>query len=214
MKPKRKNKKNDIIAATIRMVARNGVKAATIRQIAAEAGVTEGALYRHFASKEELCQQVYVEIVSEMAAVKEKIVAGKDPIQDRLFEWVKITYEYFDRYPDAFTYVLLTDHDFPEDQREITTVQGRLLMKLLEQGQHTGEFVPMPLEVALSHFTGVMLNVPRLINEKILEPPAAKYTTDVAAALWRIFRFESIDEAVRSHGKRTRKGKEMERRTS
>jgi hypothetical protein len=43
----------------------------------------------------------------------------------------------------------------------------------------------MPPELALSHFTGLMLNVPRLINEGTLEGPASRYVDDVADAVWR-----------------------------
>ena len=186
----RKNKKDDIIAATIRLVAQKGVNASTIRQISEEAGVTEGALYRHFASKEDLCQQVYCQIVAEMAAAKERILASQVPMREKFYEYVRVSYEYFDRYSDAFTYVVLTEHDFPEDQRDITTRQGRILMQMIGPIGLARKPVPMTPEVALSHFTGVMLNIPRLINEAVLEGPASRYTDEVAATLLRIFQLD------------------------
>ena len=57
MANRRKNRRQEIVAATVRLVARQGVTGASIRQIASEAGVTEGALYRHFENKDDLCQQ-------------------------------------------------------------------------------------------------------------------------------------------------------------
>ena len=53
----RQNRRADLIAAVIHLVAHKGVKSATVRQIAEEAGVTEGAVYRHFSSKKDLCQK-------------------------------------------------------------------------------------------------------------------------------------------------------------
>ena len=44
-----------------------GVSGSTVSGIAARAGVTEGATYRHFSSKEELRQAAYGQIVAEMA---------------------------------------------------------------------------------------------------------------------------------------------------
>ena len=186
----RKNKRDDIIAATIHLVAQKGVSGSTVRQIAGEAGVTEGALYRHFASKEDLCQQVYGQIVAEMASVKEEILASQVPVRDKFYEWVRVSYEDLDRYPDAFTYVLLTDHNFLEDLGDITTRQGRLLMKMLEPLTGPGQPVTLGVEVAFSHFIGVMLNIPRLINESILVPPASRYTDEAVQALWRIFQID------------------------
>jgi AcrR family transcriptional regulator len=180
----RPSRREEIIAATIQLVAQKGVKAATVRQITTEAGVTEGALYRHFASKEDLCRQAYERIVAEMAAAKEELATGSLPLREKLREWVRLSYEYFDRYPEAFTYVLLTSHHFAEEG--VSTSQGRLLMQLFGK-EGIGDTSP---GMALCLFSGVLLNVPRLINEGRLRGPALQYTEEVAQAIWRLFRME------------------------
>ncbi len=177
----RPSRKEEIIAATIQLVAHKGVQAATIRQITTEAGVTEAALYRHFSSKDDLCQQVYERIVAEMAAAKEELAAGPLPLRDKLREWVRLSYEYFDRYPEAFTYVLLTAHSFAEDG--VSTSQGFSLMRLFKK-EKLANTTP---EMALCLFSGVLLNVPRMINEGRLKGPASQYTDQVTQAVWRIF---------------------------
>jgi AcrR family transcriptional regulator len=187
-----RNKKREIVAATVRLVARQGVNGTSVRQIAAAAGVTEGALYRHFKGKDDLCQQIYFAIVSEMAAYKEKIVASSLSIQAKVREWVRISYEYFDRFPDAFAYVFFTDHDFPENWKHITTGQSRLFSRLLAQMER----VPVRPEVAVSHFTGLMLNVPRLIREGLLDGPASQYTDEVVEAVYRVFRLAAPVQAA------------------
>jgi len=177
----RPSRRDEIIAATIQVVAHKGVKAATVRQITTEAGVTEAALYRHFSSKEDLCQQVYEHVVAQMAAAKEELAAGPLPLRDKLREWVRLSFEYFDRYPDAFTYVLLTPHNFAADG--VSTSQGRLLMQLFRKEKAAG----MTPEMALCLFSGVLLNVPRAINEGRLKGPASQYSDEVARAVWRLF---------------------------
>lgn len=47
-----------ILSAAARVFEKHGFQAATIIEILAEAGVTKGALYHHFQSKEELAQGV------------------------------------------------------------------------------------------------------------------------------------------------------------
>ena len=183
----RKNKRSEIIAAAISLVAKKGVSGSSVRQIAEEAGVTEGAVYRHFDSKKDLCHQAYCQIVADMVSEKDRILDQVLPIHVKFREWVRVSFEYFDRYPDAFTYVLLTNHDFPEKDTKITTRQGEMLMQMFETAFRSGELAPVDPEIALSHFTGVMLNVPRLINHDMLQSPASQYTTEVVSAIYRIF---------------------------
>jgi AcrR family transcriptional regulator len=186
----RKNKKNDIIAATVSLVAQQGVDGTSIRQIAENAGVTEGALYRHFIGKEDLCQQAYCQVVKEMISAKEKISRSRKSIRSKFREWVKVSYEYFDRFPDAFTYVVLIPHDFPEGLDPVTSRQSSLLTEIVAQLPSVPDPAMSSVEVAVCHFTGVMLNVPRLINEGALEGPASRYTDEVVGAIWRIFKLE------------------------
>jgi AcrR family transcriptional regulator len=186
MAAKRQNKKQDLIDATVRLVAKNGVRGTTVRSIAREAGVTEAALYRHYASKAELCLDVYTRIVTDMIRAKEAIAFSDAPVRDKLREWVRVSYEFFDRHADAFTFVLLTPHDFSEAEREVPTRQGEIFVEMVKQAQAEGQIRPVAAELALSHFSGVMLSVSRLINEGVLDGPASKYTDDVADAIWRM----------------------------
>lgn len=192
----RKNKKGEIIAATVQLVAQRGVNGASIRRIAEVAGVTEGALYRHFRSKEDLCQQAYCHIVSDMIAAKEEIAASKVDVKTKFEDWVRVSYEYFDRYPDAFTYVVLIPHDFPSDLEHVISRQSNLLSQVIAELASFPDDAMRSLGMGVSHFTGVMLNVPRLINEGVLERPATRYTDEVVGAIWRMF---AIDKSPRKN---------------
>lgn len=50
-----------LIAATLTVVRREGYQRTTTRTIAAEAGVAEGTIYRHFAHKRDLCMAAVAE---------------------------------------------------------------------------------------------------------------------------------------------------------
>ncbi|MCL5735693.1 MAG: TetR/AcrR family transcriptional regulator, partial [Actinobacteria bacterium] len=53
-RPPGSRRREEIVEATMGLVAGRGVQGATITRIASAVGVTEGALYRHFESKEEI----------------------------------------------------------------------------------------------------------------------------------------------------------------
>ena len=167
MVARRGNTKSRLIDATVKLGAAGGMGAATIQAIAREVGITEGAIYRHYASKEELRWAAYEQVIEQMIEEKQYLVAIDLSAREKIDEWVRLTYAYFDRDPAAFTFVLLTVHPRPESlaHQQVTTAQGRLFMELIEQAQASGEVRQVSTTVALSHFTGLMLNVPRLIND-------------------------------------------------
>lgn len=105
--PRRRGRQGLILAAT-RLAARDGVDAVTVRDIAAAAGVTEGALYRHFKSKDDLFLSIYRQVVDEMVREKEAIVASGLPAREKLREWIRVSYAAYDRDPDSFTFALLS----------------------------------------------------------------------------------------------------------
>lgn len=186
----RKNTKQEIIQAACRLIAKKGIKGTTIRDIAGEVGVTEGAIYRHFSSKDALCFEIHERTVEEMAEVKEQIAAKDQSFRESLREWVEVTFEYYDKNPDAFTYVLIMPLDSSLPPPEITLRQGRLFRKILQRAMKTGEIARMPVDLAFCHFTGLMLNVPRLINEEMLKGPASKYARGVTDAILRALKSE------------------------
>src|SRR5256885_17236358 len=47
-------RREEILAAAVKLFARKGMQSATMAEIAEEAGISAGAIYRYFANKEEL----------------------------------------------------------------------------------------------------------------------------------------------------------------
>lgn len=183
----RKNRKEEILSAALFLVAKNGTAAATIRAIASVAGVTEGAIYRHFPNKESLIRSIYQRIVREMVEAKEEIVKGPESLSEKLHKWIQVTFEYYDEHPDAFVFLYLTPHNFVDVDGEIIDRQGELFMEMIREAQADGQARSLDPALALSHFLGLELSVPRLIHENRLPPPARQYASEVKEALLRVF---------------------------
>lgn len=178
--------KDKLIDATIRLVARGGQDAARMRSIAREAGVTEAAIYRHYPSKDALCLAAYSTVVDQLIDQKRHLAESDKPFRTILREWIALTFSFFDEHPDAFTFVLLTTQFPPQDAPHFSAHQSTLFVDILERAIERGEAARIDPTLALCHFTGLMLNVPRLIREGTLEGPAASFVDAVADAAWRI----------------------------
>lgn len=61
-------RRDDLIAAAMTLVAEGGPEAATVRAIAARAGVTPGLIRHYFQSKEELTHAAYRQVMEAMTA--------------------------------------------------------------------------------------------------------------------------------------------------
>jgi TetR/AcrR family transcriptional regulator len=69
-RPPGSKRREEIVRATLDLVADRGVEGATMTRIATAVGVTEGALYRHFESKEEILK------------------AASAAMRERAFQWL------------------------------------------------------------------------------------------------------------------------------
>lgn len=90
--PKEK-RKNQLIQATIRSIARHGLSDTTIATVASEAGLSQGIINLHFQSKERLLLETLSFVVDEYKTRWEKAFEGAgDGSADRLAALVKVDF--------------------------------------------------------------------------------------------------------------------------
>lgn len=61
-------RREDLVAATLLLVGEGGAEAATLRAIAARAGVTAGLIRHYFGSKEDLLRAAFLDMMTRMTA--------------------------------------------------------------------------------------------------------------------------------------------------
>lgn len=69
---------NRILDAAEALFARHGYEATALRDIAAEAGIQQPGLYKHFASKDDLYRQVYERALQPMTELMDEVLARPD----------------------------------------------------------------------------------------------------------------------------------------
>ena len=74
-RPRSEDKRQAILLAATRLFAEEGLNAPTAR-IAKTAGVAEGTLFTYFASKDELLNQLYLELKGQLRAAMDPAPAG------------------------------------------------------------------------------------------------------------------------------------------
>ena len=96
-----------ILEAALRCFADLGYDATRVRHIADAAGVSEGALYRHFESKEALARELFAGYMSAYVTVLQDIADRPLPVRERLMAMVYATMDIYRAQPDATYFILL-----------------------------------------------------------------------------------------------------------
>lgn len=127
--------------SAIKLFARKGIKEVTIKHIAKEAECSEGALYRHYSGKDEMAWKLYSREVEKFATALQAILRGKGTFSTRLKSAVELFYSLFDENPLVFTFILLSEYNFPLEQK--VALDGNpynLVFEFVKAGVKNGEF--------------------------------------------------------------------------
>ena len=108
--PRHPDTRQRIERAALALFAAKGVNATTTRDIAAEVGISEGAIYRHFRGKDELAWRLFTFPYFDLAAQIDAIVAETGRFDERVERIVALFCALFDRDPDLFAFMLLSQH--------------------------------------------------------------------------------------------------------
>ncbi|MCB2096807.1 MAG: TetR/AcrR family transcriptional regulator [Parvularculaceae bacterium] len=101
-----------IEAAALALFVERGVDAATTREIAKAAGVSEGAIYRHFDSKDELASEMFHRIHARLAGLIREAARSKRGIAEQTRAVIDAYSETADENFPLFTFHLLYTHRF------------------------------------------------------------------------------------------------------
>lgn len=144
----------DIVKAAITIIANKGYEKLTTKNLAAEIGLTEAALYRHFKSKRELVTMVlcYFEFLScqVIGEIRQK---GCSPLES-LSSFVLSRYELFAANPDLAR-VMFSEELFKNDPSFIAQYQSIMhvhrdeVVGYIRQAQTEGSIMPQldPLQL-------------------------------------------------------------------
>jgi AcrR family transcriptional regulator len=185
-----------IIEGALRLFAEKGVDAASIRDIAASAAITEPAIYRHFKSKEDLVWEIFWSGYKSFGETL-RAVAPEAGLRARLTAMVETICGLFDRDQPLFRFLLLTQHGqlAKITEREKSPVQ--VLHDQLAAAIKAGALPQQDAELATSTVFGIVLQAATFRIYGRLDQPLAHYAPSLAAACWAALNAPASDKPVR-----------------
>jgi len=103
--------KDRVERAAVELFAARGVDGVSIADIAGTAGVSQGALYRHYRGKDELATQLFTGAYLRTGAELAAICAAKAPFSERIEAMVAHFCVLYDRDAALFRFMLIAQHD-------------------------------------------------------------------------------------------------------
>lgn len=154
--------KQAILASARRLFAQNGFDAASVQEIAGQAGVNKALIYYYFRDKDALYREVLEECYSPVLAIweDESFPRAGTPTDKLLFFT-----ERFIRYQEENEDLRrILAHEFTRDGKHVQWIAEKYasrnrenLMKILTEGMQRGDFRPLNPEIIVNVLFGAIL---------------------------------------------------------
>ncbi|HBM15853.1 MAG TPA: hypothetical protein DD381_05875 [Lentisphaeria bacterium] len=134
----------EILEASVKLAAKNGVRAMTIKNIASEIGLTEAALYRHFQSKREILLGI-IQLFSLSSQNDFKAISMKNPSAlSELKKLILRRIEQFEHFPEIAYIMLSLDIFMQDEELRVSAAESihkhkEFILSLILKGQEKNE---------------------------------------------------------------------------
>jgi AcrR family transcriptional regulator len=166
------SKRDDLLNAALKLIAGQGFHAAPMSQIAEEANIGVGTIYRYFKNKEELINGLYLEIRKRMA---EAIGKGQDttaPVKTQFVKSLQNLIRYLIEHPTEIQFTeqyenspFITDATKAEIEKIASPISD-----LLTRAQNEKLLKPLPFPALMAMFSGASMGLLKAYMQKKSSP--------------------------------------------
>jgi AcrR family transcriptional regulator len=133
-----------LLTAAVKLFSSQGYQRTTLQDIAQEAGLTKGALYHHFRSKEQVLRRVHDDMIERVLAESRPVLDADLPPTEALRALIRVHLQVIETQGDAITVFLRERRGFgPENWAEIKLQRDEItdmFVHAIAEGQRRGEF--------------------------------------------------------------------------
>lgn len=181
------SRRDKILHAALKLFFKKGYFKTSVHDIRAEADVSIGLVYRYFKNKEKIAQEVYGELLQDMIATLEQIIADNDSVHDTCHTIISYFLEKTESFPEMTDFIFFVRHNeiMTNGTPICATKVPDLIRAMVSRGMETGEIRPMHMAVATTSIFGGTI---RLIQQRlhgIIQVPLPTLTDQVWESAWR-----------------------------
>jgi AcrR family transcriptional regulator len=185
---KGKTKLPAVMRAAIHMFVRKGIHGTTIKDIAQEAGVAEGQLYRHFKSKDDLAWHLFQTHLNQFTMDLTASVFAEKAAKERIRAFVQASFAAYEEDRDLFTYLIIREHSELLKYAQTYAHPGHVVRRIIEEGQKAGDVRPGDSYLLGSWFVGAVIRVCVVRMYGDLKNKLTDYSAETADAVWAMLK--------------------------
>src|SRR5512138_1174315 len=143
--------------AAIRLFVQKGVSETSVRDIARAVDISEGALYRHFVSKDELVWAAFERHYVEFAGRLEELARGESGARGKLGAMIRGFCPAHDENPTLFRFLLFVQHGQLNKLPPNTPTPVDAVRSVIERGIAAREIPAQNPDLATAFVFGIVL---------------------------------------------------------
>lgn len=182
--PRRPLAKPLIDQAALRLFVEKGVDGTSIRDVATAAGVSDGALYRHYASKDALVWALFADSYVAFARRLDNLQAGAGDTRDKLRAMIHGVCAFHDAEPLLFRFLLFVQHGQLEKVTPDMPSPIDVIRSVVRSAVATGEIPEIDPELGAAIVVGLVLQPATFAAYGRLDGPLSLHADRLAAAAW------------------------------
>ena len=173
-----------ILEKALKLFSEKGIKETTIRDIAKAVGITEGAIYRHFESKDQIVHELFETYSGDLYERLKRVIEKHEDNEKKFKEAVKVFLDFAFKNPDAFRYMNIFHYLRGKEVRSFERIPFNLLRSLVLELSEEGVLRTEP-EYALATLTGTLERVFLYKSMGILKGSRKEVKERTAELLWK-----------------------------
>ena len=181
--------KRQILRAAMTLFSERGLAGTSIRDIARESGYTNPALYKHFASKDELALYLFENCHRRVWTKCNAAILAAGSFEDKLEAYIGQMLELVDEHPEAMAFLsdsarALWPKAGPAVRRQTLIGLARSLMSQAPQARRGKATVS--LDVLAGSLQGTLAEVGRMLQVGVIPGPALRWKGDLVKLFGRV----------------------------
>ncbi|MDP4013691.1 MAG: TetR/AcrR family transcriptional regulator [Candidatus Nanopelagicales bacterium] len=187
-----KNGRLRVEKVALELFADKGVASTSTREIARAAGLAEGTLYRHYATKDDLAVALFLDAAGQLLTCMEAAVAKSPASKTQVKLLVATFFEFADRNPSAWQY-LMHRHPPLRALPQDTRLPSALVVEVVRRGIEDGAFAVRDPVLGAAFVIGMTIRSVFFLKEGLLKGPARTVSREVAGAALRALEIKNED---------------------